>query len=73
MLLAILLTLLIEIVFFITVSITFENQARSRITGIGKEAEAVLNQPALLESSIYRNRAAGVNVLVISDGWKVVA
>lgn len=38
-LLAILLTLLIEIVFFIIVSNTFENQARERISGIGKQVE----------------------------------
>lgn len=70
--LAVLLTLLIELVFFIIVSSSFENQARARIGGIGRELEAEMSQPSLLEDSIYRNRNEGVNVLVISKDWEVV-
>ncbi|MCI8476051.1 MAG: HAMP domain-containing histidine kinase [Clostridia bacterium] len=71
--LAILLTLLIELVFFIIVSTTFENQARERISHIGKEVEAELNIPMGLENSIYRNRREGVNVVLVSRDWQVVA
>ena len=72
-LLAILLTVLIEVVFFIIVSNTFENQARDRITSIGREVEAQLRNPFELEESIYRNRREGVNVLLVSRDWEVVA
>lgn len=72
-LLAILLTVLIEVVFFIIVSNTFENQARDRITSIGREVEAQLRNPFELEESIYRNRREGVNVLLVSRDWVVVA
>lgn len=72
-LLAILLTVLIEVVFFIIVSNTFENQARDRITSIGREVEAQLRNPFELEESIYRNRREGVNVLLVTRDWEVVA
>ena len=72
-LLAILLTVLIEVVFFIIVSNTFENQARDRITSIGREVEAQLRNPFELGGSICRNRREGVNVLLVSRDWEVVA
>lgn len=71
-LLAILLTLLIELVFFIIVSGTFENQARARIASIGAELESELDNPVLLEGSMYRIRGDGVNALLISREWEVV-
>ena len=73
MLLAILLTLLIEIVFFIIVSNTFENQARERISGIGKQVEVDMKTPGGLEANIHRNRREGINIMLISRDWEVVA
>lgn len=72
-LLAFLVILLVELVFYVIVSTTLENQARDRITSIGKEIEADMHYPHGLEASIMRNRREGVNVLLITRDWRVVA
>lgn len=75
-LLAFFMVALVEIVFFITVSGTLENQARDKITAIGKEFEVSLksgDSEKELEESILRNRIEGINIfLFTSDGELIV-
>lgn len=73
-LLAFLMILLVELVFFIIVSSTLEDQARDKITLVGREIEENIKfHPEGLESSIFRNRREGVYICLLSADGQVIA
>lgn len=66
--LAVLLIVLLEVVFYAVVSATFANQARERVENIGKEVCRALEIfPQLPEESLRRYGSEGVNVYVLTD------
>ncbi len=72
-LLAFILVLLVELVFYIVVAGTFEDKACERVDDICAEAvhEIEVN-PNGLNKSIFRYRNEGVNVFLIDDGGKII-
>lgn len=74
--LAFLMIFLVELGFFILVSETLENQARDKVSVIGKEFEATLQAGAgvnVLEESIVRNRIDGINIFLFTSEGELVA
>ncbi len=74
--LAFLMIFLVELGFFIIVSQTLENQARDKISLIGKEFEASLQSgasEAMIEESINRNRLDGINIFLFTSEGEPVA
>ncbi len=72
-LLAFILVLLVELVFYIVVAGTFEDKACERVDDICAEAvhEIEVN-PNGLNKSIFRYRNEGVNVFLIDEGGKII-
>ena len=72
-LLSFLLIVLVEAIFFMVVTGTFENQARDRISSIGGKIVNEVTQNGITES-VYRYRSEGVNVYFLSlDGAEIIA
>ncbi len=73
-LLAFLLVLLVELVFFLIVSGTLENQAKEKITHIGHELEDGINfRPDRVEDSVMRYRREGIYVILMTEAGDVIA
>lgn len=74
LLLAFLLILLVEVIFYFVVSLTSEAQARDRLTHIGNEVLVYIKNNDDFSSSLYLSgyREEGVNVFIISDEGKVL-
>ncbi len=72
-LLAFILVLLVELVFYIVVAGTFEDKACERVDGICAEAvhEIEVN-PNGLNKSIFRYRNEGVNVFLLDESGKII-
>ena len=72
-LLAFILVLLVELVFYIVVAGTFEDKACERVDDICADAvhEIEVN-PNGLNKSIFRYRNEGVNVFLIDEGGKII-